>query len=110
MSSVKYLGVYLTPTLTWNTYLLELIPKLNQAVSLLSKIRHYTPKPLLRTIYYSLFNSHLIYACQTWGQSKTELFKKIQKLQDKAVHIINFLPNTALFSEIYKTHKNFKTL
>ena len=107
-SSVKYLGVYLTPTLTWSTYLLELIPKLNRAVGLLSKIRHYTPKPLLRTIYYSLFNSHLIYACQTWGQSKTELFKKIQKLQDKAVRIINFLPNTAPVSEIYKTTKILK--
>ena len=107
-SSVKYLGVYLTPTLTWSTYLLELIPKLNRAVGLLSKIRHYTPKPLLRTIYYSLFNSHLIYAWQMWGQSKTELFKKIQKLQDKAVRIINFLPNTALVSEIYKTTKILK--
>ena len=70
-SSVKYLGVYVPPTLTWNTYLLKLIPKLNRAVGLLSKIRH-TPKPLLRTIYYSLFNSHLMYTCQTWGQSKTE--------------------------------------
>ena len=49
-SSVKYLGVDLTPKLTWNTYLLELIPKLNRAVGLLSKIRHYAPKPLLRTI------------------------------------------------------------
>ena len=107
-SLVKYLGVCLTPTITWNTYLLELIPKLNQAVGLLSKIRHYTPKPVLKTIYYSLFNSHLIYACQTWGQSKTELFKKIQKLQDNAVHIINFLPNTALVSEIYKTTKILK--
>ena len=28
-SSVKYLGVHLTPTLSWNTHLLELIPKLN---------------------------------------------------------------------------------
>ena len=28
-SSVKYLMVHLTSTLTWNTYLLELIPKLN---------------------------------------------------------------------------------
>ena len=88
--------------------LLELIPKLNRAVGLLSKIKHYIPKPLLRTIYYSLFNFHLIYTCQTWGQSKTELFKKIQKLQDKVVYIINFLPNTAPVSEIYKTTKILK--
>ena len=107
-SSVKYLGIHLTPTLTWNTHLLELIPKLNRAVALLCKIRHYTPKPLPRTIYYSLFNSHLIYACQTWRQSKTEIFNKIQKLLDKALRIINFLPNTAPVCEIYKTSKILK--
>ena len=77
-SSVKFLGVHLTHTLTWSTYMIEIIPILNREVRLLSKVRHYTPKSLLRTIYYSLFNSNLIYTCQTWGQSKTELFNKIQ--------------------------------
>ena len=75
---------------------------------MLSKIRHYTPRSLLRTIYYSLFNSHLIYACQTWRQSKTELFNKIQKLQDKALCILIFLPTTTLVTEIYKTSKILK--
>ena len=75
---------------------------------MLSKIRHYTPRFLLRTIYYSLFNSHLIYACQTWRQSKTELFNKIQKLQDKALCILIFLPTTTLVTEIYKTSKILK--
>ena len=82
-SSVKYLGVHLTPTFTWNTHLLEPIPKLNWAVGLLSKIRHYMSKPLLRILSYSLFNFHLIYACQTWGQSKMELFHKIQNPHKK---------------------------
>ena len=107
-SSVKYLVVHLIPTLTWNTYWLELIPKLNRTVGLSSKIRHYMPKPLLRTIYYSLFNSHLMYACQTWGQFKTELFDKIQTFQGKVLRIINFLPNTAPVSQIYKTSKILK--
>ena len=107
-SLLKYLEVHLIHTLTWNTYLFEITPKINWAVGLLSKIRHYISKSLLRTIYYPLFNCHLMYACQTWGQSKTELFNKIQKLQDKALRIINFLPNTASVSEIYKTSKFLK--
>ena len=86
-------------------YLLELVSRLAQAVGLQSMMRHYTPKPLLRTIYFSLFNSHLIYACQIWGQSKTELFNKIQKLQDKARCIINFLQNTAPVSKYIRPQK-----
>ena len=65
------------------------MPKLNHAVRLLSQKRPYTPKFVLRTIYYCLFNSHLIYAWQTWRKSKTEIFNKIQKLQHKALRIIN---------------------
>ena len=37
-----------------------------------------------------IFYSHLIYICQIWGHTKTGIFRKIEKLQDKALKIINF--------------------
>ena len=100
-TSVKYLRVFLNDSLTWTTHLTNLVPKLNRAIGLLVKIRHYTSKSLLKTIYYSLFNSHLIYACHIWGQTKANLFKEVQKLQEKALQIINFLPNKAPVNKIY---------
>ena len=88
----------------------ELIKKLNRALGLLAKLRHYTAKFLLRGIYYSLFNSHLIYACQVWGQKEREsdLLKKLGSLQDKAIRIINFLPNEEAVHNIYKEEKILK--
>ena len=65
-TSVKYLGVHLSDSLTWEIHFKNLQAKLNRAIGLLCKIRHYAPKSLLKTIYFSLFNSHLIYACQIW--------------------------------------------
>ena len=50
-NTVKYLGVYLNDSLLWDTHLTVLLFKLNRAVGLLAKIRHYTPKLLLKTIY-----------------------------------------------------------
>ena len=47
-TSVKYLGVYLNNSLTWETHFKNLISKLNRAIGLLSKVRHYMPKFLLR--------------------------------------------------------------
>ena len=94
--SVKYLGVFLNDSLPWDTHLNTLIPKLNRAIRLLLKIRHHTPKYILKIIYYSLFNSHLIYASQIWGQSKSDRLRKLVQLQDKALRIINFLPDTDL--------------
>ena len=61
------------------------------------------------------FKNHLLltfqlslYACQIWGQTKSNLFKKVQKLQEKALQIINFLPNTAPVNKIYKISKILK--
>ena len=84
-NKVKYLGVILQEDLHWNKYLSNLGKKLSRSIGLLSKIRHYVPKHLLRTIYFSIFNSHLIYACEIWGQSQnSQQFKKLLKLQKKS--------------------------
>ena len=89
-------------------YSFKYFPKLNCAIGLLVKIRHYTPKYLLKTIYYSLFKSHLIYTNQVWGQSKSNHFRKLVELQEKVLRIINFLPDTAPLRDIYKTSKILK--
>ena len=46
------------------------------SIGLLSKIRHCVPKHPFQTLCYSLFNSHLIYACEIWGQNQTNKFFK----------------------------------
>ena len=45
---------------------------------------------------------------QIWGQSKTKLFQEIEKLQDKAIQIIRFLPKGASVKEAYSTLKILK--
>ena len=87
-NKVKYLGIQMEQHLDWIVHVKNVIPKLDKAIGILSKIRHYVPIFLLKTIYYSLFNSYLIYACQVWGQNKKYL-EKLSTLQDKAIRIIN---------------------
>ena len=50
--------------LTFKYHLQNLKLKPNRANCLLSKIIYYFKFPLLRTIYYTLFDSHLRYGCQ----------------------------------------------
>ena len=88
-NKVRYLGTEIEQHLDWNVHVKNVIPKLNRAIDILSKTRHYVPKFLLKSIYYSLFNSHLIYACQVWSQNK-KFLEKLSTLQDKAIRIINF--------------------
>ena len=106
-NKVKYLGIFLEEHLEWNTHINILSARLNRAVGLLSKIRHYVPKFLLRTLYYALFNSHLIYACQIWGQKET-ITRKLLHIQNKALRIINFKPYDHPADSLYHHNKILK--
>ena len=106
-TKVKYLGVILDQHLDWKEHLSYILPKLNRGIGLLSKIRHYVPKFLLRTLYFCLFNSHLIYCCQVWGQSKM-IQQRLQTLQNKALRIINFKPSDSPSNDLYYSNKILK--
>ena len=63
--------------------------KLNRANGLLAKLRHYLSSKLLRLIYYAIFEPHLRYRCQLWGQAQTDVLQNIEKIQNKALRILN---------------------
>ena len=104
---VRHLEVILQENLEWEQHLNTVIPKLNRALRLLAKVRYYVPKSLLKTKYFSLFNSHLIYACQMWGQ-REDLINKISDIQNKAIRIINFKPKNYPAGKLYQSNKILK--
>ena len=101
--NIKYLGVYLDENLSGRQHCKILTGKLNRANGMLSKVRHYVPKDELMSIFHAIFSSHLTYNCQIWGISNYEHVNKIQRLQNKALRIINFKefnsPSTPLYIE-----------
>ena len=78
---VKYLGIQIGQHLNWNEHIKNITPKLTRAIGMLSKIHHYALKFLLKTIYYLIFNSHSIYACQVWGQNENCLKNSLSKIR-----------------------------
>ena len=64
--------------------------KVRRENGLLAKLRHYTSSKLLAAIYNALFESHMRYICQIWGQTRNQNISDVVKLQKKAVRIINF--------------------
>ena len=61
------------------------------------------PFDTLKTVYYSLFDTHLRYACRVWGQSNSDILVMVQRAQNKALRIINFKeerhPSAPLYTE-----------
>ena len=75
---------------------------------MLCKARHYIPIEELKTLYYAIFSSHLVYGCQVWGQNKDIYTDKVFKLQNRAMRIISFSDFHASSSPIYKVMKILK--
>ena len=102
MKEAKYLGMVMDEHLTFKNNMDTVKLKLKRENGLLAKLRHYVNPILLRTIYFAIFESHLRYGCQLWGQTQRKLLLNIEKIQNKALRIINFKNPWESSEQIYK--------
>ena len=94
--------------LSWSYHVKSLVPKLSRANGMLAKIRHYVTKESLRSIYFAIFGSIMNYGAHVWGQDRTQNVKRIMKLQDKSVRLINFAGYHEPTSKLYANSKILK--
>ena len=85
----KYLGLLIDENLSFYNHKENIINKLRKANSALCMIRHYVPFTILRSIYFSLFQPHIHYGLQIWGQNLCPR-SRINRLQRIAVRLITF--------------------
>ena len=106
-TNVRYLGV-IDQHLNWDRHIKTILPKLSCAIGMLAKIRYYVPKEILLNVYHAIFNSHLTYGSQVWGQANNEQMKKLGILQNKALRIIDFKPPRESTNKLYIDSKILK--
>ena len=77
----KYLGVLLDEHLLFKDHINTLKQKLKRANGILAKLRHHFHSDIPKTVYYSLFDTNLRYACQVWRQSNSDILVMVQRAQ-----------------------------
>ena len=92
----------LEENLDWNLQLNVLNLKLNKAIGLLCKIRHYVPKFLLKTLYFTIFHSHLH---AKFGDKTLIQQIKYKHCKKSSVRVINIRANNYDVRELYKNDK-----
>ena len=97
---VKYLRILVDSFLNWNFHIDELSTKHSHAVGMLANIRHYINVKTLSMVYHGIFSSLLLYGSQIWEQSNQSV-SKMEKLQNKALRIINFKPLRYSVNSLY---------
>ena len=84
---IKFLGICLDDTLTWQKHISYLSSKLARSIYIINRVKNVLPHSALLSLYYALFHSHIMYGIQLWGHSAPA--KKIYNMQKKIVRIIN---------------------
>ena len=105
---VKYLGILIDSQLNWSYHIKSLVPKLSRANGMLAKLRHYLKPESLRNVYYAIFASLMNYGAHVWGQYRTDNIKRVIKLQNKCLRIINFADFQEPSSKLYQKSRILK--
>ena len=75
---------------------------------MLYKSREYCPTSVLKSLYYSIFHSHVSYGIPVWGYANDDYIKKITKIQKKAIRAITFSKYKEKSAPLFKKLKILK--
>jgi hypothetical protein len=86
--SFKLLGVYLDENLSFNQHCYHVCNKLAQSTYIINKVKNFLPRTSLRTLYFSLFQSHLLYCLPVYACTSNKNINKLKVMQKKVVRAI----------------------
>ena len=85
---IKYLGIMVDSTLSWNIHIDKISETISRATGLLYKIRPSVNNKNLKMLYYSLVYPHLNYVTEVWGSADPIHLNRIFILQKRIVRML----------------------
>ncbi len=86
--AIKYLGVYFDENLDFKYHINTISNKLSRALYSLRSVKNVLPLKALKTLYYSLFHCHFIYAIEVWSSTSVYSLQPLIIKQKAAIRII----------------------
>jgi hypothetical protein len=87
--AIKYLGVYFDPNLNFKYHISQISKKLSHALYSLRSVKNIFSEKYLKTLYFSIFHCHLIYAIEIWSSTSTSHLQPLITKQKAAIRIIS---------------------
>ena len=88
VSEAKFLGVIIDDKLSWNVHIKSLIKKLKCANGQINRMAKFVPNELHKTLYQTLFESHLTYGISVWGGVSKQKLAKVFNAQKHSLRIL----------------------
>jgi hypothetical protein len=84
----KLLGIYLDEHLSFDAHCNHVCNKVAQSNYIINRSKHFLPLNSLRTLYFALIHSHLLYCLPIYSCTSHKNLKKLALSQKKAIRII----------------------
>ena len=106
----KILGVYIDESLTWSKHIEEITKKITTGISALKRLRDFTSRDVLVSIYNALIMPHFDYCCEVWDSLRSVLAERVQKLHSRCARVIMRYKNEAGQFELALRHLGWSLL
>ena len=97
------MGHVLDDKLTWEGHIEHIAKKLASANFGINSSKNFLPLHIRKTLYYSLFDSHLNFGNLLWGCAKINKLKKIETLQKRCIRNISLKSFKAHTEPLFKS-------
>ena len=104
VDNFDFLGLTINKHLSWKPHIDKIANKISKFNGILNKLKHFLPKNILRTLYFSLIQSQLNYGILIWGFESNRL----EKLQKKSMRIISCSKYNAHTEPLFKSNRILK--
>jgi Reverse transcriptase (RNA-dependent DNA polymerase) len=101
--AIKFLGVSLDPKLNFKLHISNIANKISRSLYVIQSAKHVLTPKALKCLYYSLVHSHLVYAIHIWSSAPNSVLNRLEKLQKKAIRIINGAPYNCHTEPLFKS-------
>ena len=79
----KFLGIHIDDKLKWNIHIDKVKWHISSSLFAINKIKHFAPKIILKTLYYSMVCPYLSYGITLWGATYKSSVNKLIVMQKK---------------------------
>jgi hypothetical protein len=100
--AIKFLGFYMDESLNFKYHIKYISKKLSNALYFMRNAKNLLSSKALKSLYYSLFHCHVIYAIHIWSCSAESNFKEILIKQKQALRIISGAQYNAHTEPLFK--------
>ena len=98
----KFVGHVLDDKLCWDGHIEHIAKKLASANFGINCSKNFLPLHIRKTLYYSLFDSHLNFGNLLWGCAKAKHLKKIESLQKRCIRNVSLKSYKAHSEPLFK--------